>query len=1014
MSNKNMAVEAQSDDVSVVDVVNISGGSSQVEAVDKNAANDSVTTPETTVTEQNYTEVTPETPVNPDNTGAVEDRNHVTAVTTKNNDFQADSQRIAEQSLISEMIEKGCLSSEHDFDFSSLSDGEFSRFPDADRSAGSPGWCLPFYDGGKLIAASYGTWRDTGENHLWKFSGYGAITEDQKQEFERKFEAKKSELKKLTEAKNLAAAEQSLKLYGTAKELPKHPYSVRKGIALTPFVRSLKGTLMIPLVRTADVTSTAANIRKNIATAQFIKGNGDKQLLPGGKKQGAFHIIDGDDTVVLVAEGYATAVTLHEATGYTAVMAVDCGNLKPVGHALKNSARFKNSALLFCADNDKYKDEDKNPGVDAAMAAVESISKPDVYKPRSAELVVPTFQDETSKPTDFNDLAALEGLQEVKNQVMPVAQDLELGIPPCYSVGDEVIHIEEDEEEEGKFIRSYVSTYLKVIALSRNVSNQNWGRYIEIKDADGKIHRFAVPVESILEPKECHSFLSYYGLTGIAHRVGRYVNSVKPFRRARAATQIGWKDDYFVLPDRVIGNDAELVVFQSKERIKDVYRPKGTLEEWQENVSKLCIGNNLLTFAVSVAFAAPLIRKIVSNATYGFHFRGASSRGKTTSLQLAQSVWGSPSGKSTWRSTGNGMEAIAADHNDALLCLDELGELPPKEAGKVIYMLGNGEGKARATKTGRAQERQTWTLFYLSTGEISLKDTMAQAGEKVTGGQAVRFIDIPAEVPGGHGVFDTVQDFADGNEFAMEIKDKTGLYYGSAIQAFLEQFTENMDDFRKNAATYKEEFIEQLHISAADAQVKRVAEQFALVYVGGMLATDMGITGWPEGEVIRSVNNCFQRWIDERGGDHSQEDFELMAEVKSLLHNDLTTRFFNGPDEGDARYENRNLRNPVGYVEKDVAYIFANNFDELFTNPKKVKELLAERNYLELTSNGNVKKVAKFKYAQRDKKTTVKVYGIKLSILQDGVTEEPATEVGIESDDNLPDALADDGDGFTC
>ncbi|WP_420591389.1 DUF927 domain-containing protein [Bacterioplanoides sp.] len=1012
MSNKNMAVEAQSDDVSVVDVVNVSGGSSQVEAVDKNAANDSVTTPETTVTEQNYTEVTPEIPVNPDNTGAVEDRNRVTAVTTKNNDFQADSQHVAEQSLISEMIEKGCLSPEHDFDFSSLSDGEFSRFPDADSSVGNPGWCLPFYDGGKLIAASYGTWRDTGENHLWKFSGYGAITEDQKQEFERKFEAKKSELKKLTEAKNLAAAEQSLKLYGTAKELPKHPYSVRKGIALTPFVRSLKGMLMIPLVRTADVISTEANIRRNIATAQFIKGSGDKQLLPGGKKQGAFHIIDGDDTVVLVAEGYATAVTLHEATGYTAVMAVDCGNLKPVGHALRNSARFKKSALLFCADNDKYKDEDKNPGVDAATAAVESLSRPNVLKPRSAEIVVPTFRDETSKPTDFNDLAALEGLEEVKNQVMPVAQDLELGIPPCYSVGDDIYRI--FENKEGQTEREYVSTYLKVIAQSRNISNQNWGRYIELKDDDGNFHRFALPAESIYEAKECYGFLSYYGLTGRPQQICDYINSVKPFRRARAATQIGWKDDYFVLPDRVIGDDAELVVFQSKERIRDVYRPVGTLEKWQENVSKLCVGNNLLTFAVSVAFAAPLIRKIVSNATYGFHFRGASSRGKTTSLQLAQSVWGSPSGKSTWRSTGNGMEAIAADHNDALLCLDELGELPPKEAGKVIYMLGNGEGKARATKTGRAQERQTWTLFYLSTGEISLKDTMAQAGEKVTGGQAVRFIDIPAEVPGGHGVFDTVQDFADGNEFAMEIKDKTGRYYGSAIQAFLEQFTENMDGFRTDAARYKKEFIEQLHISAADAQVKRVAEQFALVYVGGMLATDMGITGWPEGEVIRSVNNCFQRWIEERGGDHSQEDFELMEEVKNLLHNGLATRFFNGTDESAARHENPNLRNPVGYVENDVAYIFANKFDELFTNPKKVKELLEERNYLELNSNGTVKRSAKFKRAQSTKKTTVKLYGIKLSILQDGVIEEPAAEGGIESDDNLPDALADDGDGFTC
>jgi uncharacterized protein (DUF927 family) len=93
----------------------------------------------------------------------------------------------------------------------------------------------------------------------------------------------------------------------------------------------------------------------------------------------------------------------------------------------------------------------------------------------------------------------------------------------------------------------------------------------------------------------------------------------------------------------------------------------------------------------------------------GFHFRGSTSTGKTTSVFVGGSVCGGDSEHGflqTWKATANGLEIIAADHNHSLLCLDEIGECDSREIGNVAYMLANGRGKARMTKTIQARHSQ--------------------------------------------------------------------------------------------------------------------------------------------------------------------------------------------------------------------------------------------------------------------------------------------------------------------
>lgn len=185
-------------------------------------------------------------------------------------------------------------------------------------------------------------------------------------------------------------------------------YLERKGVRAygLRFSPSGNGTVAVPMLRAGRVIGL-----------QIIRGRDrgrklEKQYWPAGMdKHGAYHLIGAARAggLLLVAEGYATAATLHEAAALPVAVAFDAGSLRPVAEALAKA--YRGAKLLICADDD-YRTAG-NPGVTAAEAAAFAVG--------GAHLV-PRFSVERpmegpKKPTDFNDLAALEGLHVVRHQV---------------------------------------------------------------------------------------------------------------------------------------------------------------------------------------------------------------------------------------------------------------------------------------------------------------------------------------------------------------------------------------------------------------------------------------------------------------------------------------------------------------------------------------------------------------------------------------------------------------------
>ena len=148
------------------------------------------------------------------------------------------------------------------------------------------------------------------------------------------------------------------------------------------------------------------DVEQRLHGIQYISKGGVKSFLPGTAKRGHFHALRCLTLdVVLVAEGYATAATVYEATGLPSVCAFDAGNLEPVCRAIH--AVYHPPRIVVCGDNDRF--TTGNPGRTAALRAAKAVG---------GVAVVPEFGDEEG--SDWNDYGAIWGGEAVRECVEAV------------------------------------------------------------------------------------------------------------------------------------------------------------------------------------------------------------------------------------------------------------------------------------------------------------------------------------------------------------------------------------------------------------------------------------------------------------------------------------------------------------------------------------------------------------------------------------------------------------------
>ena len=448
-----------------------------------------------------------------------------------------------------------------------------------------------------------------------------------------------------------------------------------------------------------------------------------------------------------------------------------------------------------------------------------------------------------------------------------------------------------------------VCSPLAIHARTRDEKGHNWGLLVEFDDPDGTKKRWNIPARTMTGDfgKDVLGPLVDMGLRLAGSRSGRnarndlqsYLGGFDSAQRARLVTRLGWHDSAFLLPEQQVGTHAEHLHFYEAGAQLPPISEAGTLEQWQQQIGALCIGNHRLAFVVGVAFAGPLLH-MLGHESGGFHLYGDSSGGKTTHLQVAASIYGGPRLVRSWRSTDNALESIAAAHSDGLLVLDEIGMCDPRIIGETVYMLGNGTGKARANDRGQAgRQVQEWRLLFLSTGEKTLAQHMAEANKELKAGMEVRMLAVPADASKGLGMFDVLNGFEDAAALSDALKARVAKYYGTPVTAFLKALCEPSKRHGWAAILRRtlEGFIAKSLPASASGQAHRAATRFGLAAAAGELATAMGITGWPDGTATTAARVCLNAWLNERGGAGNFEGDAILARLRQVIERFGESRF---------------------------------------------------------------------------------------------------------------------------
>jgi phage/plasmid primase-like uncharacterized protein len=282
-------------------------------------------------------------------------------------------------------------------------DGELHRIPaEGDKGRERSGAYTGYLDG---HPAGFIQNHRTGVKQTWKATGQAAaLGAEDRARLAAEVAQKRHDRAREREQQAERVAQQVDAIWTAATPTQAHPYLAEKGVQAHGARQDADGRLMVPLLD-AD---------GRIWSLQRIADDGFKQFQEGGRVEGG-HFVIGDARQpgpLLIAEGFATAATLHEMTGLPAIVAFNAGNLLPVAQTYRRL--FPDRAIIIAGDNDWQRELERDaqgrPKINVGRVKAEEAAAA-----IGGQAVFPVFPAD-SLGTDWNDLARAQGRSDATGQ----------------------------------------------------------------------------------------------------------------------------------------------------------------------------------------------------------------------------------------------------------------------------------------------------------------------------------------------------------------------------------------------------------------------------------------------------------------------------------------------------------------------------------------------------------------------------------------------------------------------
>ncbi len=720
-------------------------------------------------------------------------------------------------------------------------------------------------------------------------------------------------------------------------------YLQSKGLTGFNYPVMSDGSLLLPLVDESGA----------VVAAQTITPQGDKRLLTGSAKRGAYHAVNAPEQPqeVIIAEGLATTLSAYlMRPDALAVCAIDASNLLPV--AIQIRQQHPQAEIIIAADNDRL-DDKPNTGTDAAEKAALAVrgwvAVPptdykadwnDYHQQNGLEVATAAFNDSMYQPQGEcvkPQLQAIEGGKTDQPEKDPLKPRIESRKDGVFWVSPKV------DKESGEIINneSWLASPMDVIGTGRDDKDQylilRWLAF-----GAGIPTTAAIPLADIGE-REGWRTLKAGGVNITTKSSLRAIladwlqrNGSRELWRVAHAT--GWQCGAYIMPDgEILGSPAHPVLFSGRSSAAAGYTVAGTSESWRKSVARLAYGNYSMMTGIAAALAAPLIGLAGADG-FGIHFYEQSSAGKTTTANVASSLYGNPDLlRLTWYGTALGLANEAAAHNDGLMPLDEVGQgADPVSVSQSAYALFNGVGKLQGAKDGGNRDLKRWRTVAISTGEMDLETFIATAGRKTKAGQLVRLLNIPMSKAV------RFHDHQNGKQHADALKDAWQNYHGAAGRAWIKWLADHQQE-AVSVVRQCEERWRSLIPADYGEQVHRVGARFAILEAALLLGEV--VTGWDAQTCRDAVQHTYNAWLREFGTGNKEHQ-QIIEQTEAFLNAHGLSRY------APLGYDPRDLpiRDLAGYRKKGnhdsdpiIFYTFPATFEQEIArgfNAKQFAEVL--------------------------------------------------------------------------
>lgn len=357
----------------------------------------------------------------------------------------------------------------------------------------------------------------------------------------------------------------------------------------------------------------------------------------------------------------------------------------------------------------------------------------------------------------------------------------------------------------------------------------------------------------------------------INHRTARdflvtWMQKLQEGRRQIGAHAFGWNPNGFTFGEHTYLNDGgQDMVFRGSS-VDTRFMAHGELKPWQDSL-QLVAGNAPLETVVASAFAAPLVELVGQVSLVLSIYSELSGVGKSTSMQIAQAVWGNPrTGMSSLNDTQNSVMKKIADLRSLPVYWDELRTFEQVERiVDLIFSVTQGKGKARLTRDIVQQDTPAFTTMFVVASNYGLSDNVYRHTEATEAG-GLRLFEIEANP--------LTSSLADHQ--ARQLLLPLASNYGCAGAIYARYLATNKS------------MVQQALVTTADILQKRYqfnakerfwAMTYATLIMGAHLANQAGLTKFD----VQALDTYLEGQLAEQRKGLQDQSFHTMSDKGAIL-----------------------------------------------------------------------------------------------------------------------------------